>query len=534
MTDIEFAASSAIADDTSLLRKHAPILRLDRRELFRPIAVDRYVDACDLVVDGTVIRPASMAAMNASAGVGSYLRFIDDHERSAVGAEDVRRLANKILAGRLGHVGLFGRLLDAMFRLTLLVRPTVPKRTTTAAAMKVERLAIDRGATCYGRVVRQGEWLVLHYAYFYAMNDWRSSYWGLNDHEADWEQAWVYLDPSDHRPVWVAATSHEHHGADLRRHWSDPTITVVDGHPVLYAAAGSHALFMEPGEYVTRIDVPVLRWTQQLRRHVALAVGRTPRLDDGLGPALGVPFVDAATGDGVEVSEWDIRPMEGAWVEEFRGLWGVDTGDPLQGERGPGGPKFDRDGEIRRSWADPLGFAGMHGAVPPSAAAARVNIDKIDQAVEDLEEEIRSIGRLLPLAHLTQSPAEMDSVGLRLTELMRQRCELLDLRARLERGDCVVEDARSHLIRPAQPLDRSRRRSVLRDGWAVVSVPALSLMLAWLVLSGDVPVLTVSAVISASQMTRLAFGVILTALALALLAVNLREIRHVLRHSGQK
>ena len=34
---------------------------------------------------------------------------------------------------------------------------------------------------------------VLQYLFFFAMNDWRSSFAGVNDHEADWEQIFVYL-----------------------------------------------------------------------------------------------------------------------------------------------------------------------------------------------------------------------------------------------------------------------------------------------------------------------------------------------------
>ena len=45
----------------------------------------------------------------------------------------------------------------------------------------------------HGRVVRDGGWVVLHYLFFYAMNDWRSTFDGANDHEADWEQCFVVL-----------------------------------------------------------------------------------------------------------------------------------------------------------------------------------------------------------------------------------------------------------------------------------------------------------------------------------------------------
>ena len=34
---------------------------------------------------------------------------------------------------------------------------------------------------------------MLQYWYFYLFNDWRSSFHGVNDHEADWEMVTVYL-----------------------------------------------------------------------------------------------------------------------------------------------------------------------------------------------------------------------------------------------------------------------------------------------------------------------------------------------------
>ena len=38
---------------------------------------------------------------------------------------------------------------------------------------------------------------LLHYLFLYCMNDWRSSFFGANDHEADLEQAFVVLEDID-------------------------------------------------------------------------------------------------------------------------------------------------------------------------------------------------------------------------------------------------------------------------------------------------------------------------------------------------
>jgi hypothetical protein len=67
--------------------------------------------------------------------------------------------------------------------------------------------------------------------FFYPMNDWRSTFGGVNDHEADWEQVTVLLVPlvedaeranrADGSGVlrvgWVAFSSHDETGDDLRR-----------------------------------------------------------------------------------------------------------------------------------------------------------------------------------------------------------------------------------------------------------------------------------------------------------------------------
>ena len=57
---------------------------------------------------------------------------------------------------------------------------------------------------------------------------------------------------------------------------------------------------------------------------------------------------------------------EDGWVDGYRGLWGLDTGDRFAGERAPAGPKYTRTGSVRQAWYDPLGFAGLEKVAPPS------------------------------------------------------------------------------------------------------------------------------------------------------------------------
>ncbi len=469
--------SSPRPDDGALLRRHAPILRLDAREWFIPTDVDSYVEACSLWDrSGLVAESVTLADLDHRWSNGTHLRFIGDDDRRGLLVTDLRRTAKRMLSPRLGRVGLLGRILDAAFQLSVLIRPTTPRATAAAAAARARELGLQERPVCYGRAVNAGEWLVLHYAYFYVMNDWRTGYRGLNDHEADWEQAWIYCDPQTLDPVWIAASSHENRGDDLRRHWDDPELITFDGQPVLYPGAGSHAMFFRPGDYVSRIDIPALRWALRLqnwfRRHDVESGTR------GLGPALGVPFIDTASGDGLEVSRWDLRLMrdDAPWVSSYRGLWGRDTGDPTDGERGPSGPKFDRSGEVRAAWADPLSVAGLHGTPPPSAAATRVNLDKIDRVLDDLDRQIRERGRLLPLARQTDSVDRMAGESERLTELLRQRCELEGLERRIQLGQANPEGIRDHLRHPAVPLASRSRAGWMPAMWAALSVPILLAM----------------------------------------------------------
>ncbi len=481
-------------DQLALLQRHLPVLRYDARELFFPTAIEPYIATSALVVDGVEVRsPGETTPEMLDHRLNpSYLRFVSDSDRRSVVREEARRLAGKLLGPRLGRVGYFGRILDALFVLSVLLRPTTPRLTTVAASLKAERHGLHRTATCYGRVVEVGDWLVLHYAYFYVMNDWRSGYRGVNDHEADWEQAWLFCDPADRRPVWVVASSHENLGSDLRRHWDDPECLKLGDKPVLFVGAGSHALFFRPGDYVSRIDVPALRWLVRVR----LWARRVLRIQEaevevGPGPAFGAPFVDAATGDGAEIDDWDLVHLDErrSCFGAFRGLWGLDTGDPINGERGPAGPKFTREGRIRTSWADPVGFAGLHGTSPPSLADPSIGLENVEVGLDYLDIEIRKASRLLALSRSPDNRSAAEESE-RLTELLRQRTELQDLRRRLLDGDQSEVGRRDHLRDPAVPLAPPAENGWLLAIWATVSVPLVMLLVAAPILLAEVRVLS--------------------------------------------
>jgi len=90
--------------------------------------------------------------------------------------------------------------------------------------------------------------LALQYWLFYAYNDWN------NLHEGDWEMIQLVFESSNaHDALTTAPTSvgySQHEGAE-RAAWSSSKLERVNGtHPVVYAAAGSHANFYDDGLFL--------------------------------------------------------------------------------------------------------------------------------------------------------------------------------------------------------------------------------------------------------------------------------------------
>ena len=188
---------------------------------------------------------------------------------------------------------------------------------------------------------------------------------------------YLYEGQSGMTPEWVAYASHDFHGADLRRRFDDRVdLELVDGHPVVYAGAGSHAAYFRPGEYQAEIADPGPA-AGASRLAEALAKVWRERLGQGdeTRRPLRIPFVDFARGDGLAIgpgqaNSWTPNVIDETtpWVSRYRGLWGLFARDPISGENAPAGPMYDRDGTPRPSWFDPLGFAGLAQVTPPPQA----------------------------------------------------------------------------------------------------------------------------------------------------------------------
>jgi hypothetical protein len=200
------AAAPAALSDLELLRAYEPVLAFTQGEMFFPMRVEGYVERCSLTArtdskHQRVVAPTGSLNAHTLADFGTKeaqqqlsLRFVDEPMGGAGYQHWQARRPEFHAMGRLSRVGLIGRLPDALFRLTFFLRGRVPGGTTASAQVQYAEIqAEDPSYTYYGRVVRGEDYVVLNYQFFYAMNDWRSSFFGVNDHEADWEQIFVYL-----------------------------------------------------------------------------------------------------------------------------------------------------------------------------------------------------------------------------------------------------------------------------------------------------------------------------------------------------
>ena len=513
--------------DLELLRQYEPILRFTQGELFFPRAVDEYVRACslwelaadkkavELVPEGelTLEKLATFDAL--PAGHVLYLRFV----REPLTPLEYQRWMSRPgrpefkAPGRLARVPLISRIGDAFFDLSLLVRGTLPGGTSAAAEIETRELnKRDPRYVYYGRVVRDGGWVVLQYLFFYTMNNWRSGFYGVNDHEADWEQAFVYLfEEADGttRPMWLAYAAHDYQGDELRRRFDDPAIHRVGDHPIIFAGAGSHGSYFEPGEYMMNIEPSFLTpdkdalnlirkfWIETLRQgDPANAARRIEQL-------ISVPFVDYARGDGLSIGpgqpvEWTplLISDDVAWANNYRGLWGLDTQDRFGGERAPSGPKYNRDGSIRMSWYNPLGWAGVDKLFPPSHLPdeLRERMGEVEAELAQLRGQIETEREFLRdvaldvealkatdyfsalhdarAKELAARQAEFQRLVAREMELNETQLALSDYLARVEVGDYGPPAA--HLKQPHQPTPPVMQRRAI-EVWAAVS-GALALM----------------------------------------------------------
>lgn len=523
--------------DLELLRRFEPVICFTQGEHFFPMDVDRYIAECSLwearpdgkleclVPEGQLTLAGLLEVHPAPHGTVHYVRFVESLT-ALEAARFVARHRSHFLRsrGRLARVGLLSRIIDALFSITLILRGRVPGGTTAAADAAYRQLqAKDEKYVYHGRAVRQGGFVCLQYWFFYAMNDWRSSFHGVNDHESDWEQIIIYLEEKNLAPQWVAYASHDFTGDDLRRRWDDPEMRRDGEHPVIYAGAGSHASYFSPGEYMHEVALPfsapltrVMRALEKFWRetlHLGEADDQRREGKPKQSGVLVVPFIDYARGDGLQIGpgrtkQWEPRLLPDtfdtstghpqAWAHHFRGLWGLFARDPIAGENAPAGPKYNRDGSIRRSWFDPLGWAGLDKVTPADELIATItgrcaNLRQrqadVRKDIEDKMVTLRDLGleaeAMLNLPHLkAQHEAHRKQIaGLseaveRLRRNLAETHTLLEAletyQVRLQKGERLPP--RAHIQAAHHPAsEEAEELGRLAEAWAALSVGMLIL-----------------------------------------------------------
>jgi hypothetical protein len=499
-----------IERDLALLRRFEPILRFNEGEYFLPAAVEDYVRCCDLLEAGpdrerNVVAPRGSLTIDRLVDLGAdrprpgqFLRFVDEpFTRVQVAKWRVRPERPRFHgASRLARVGVFTRGLDALSRASLLFRGRNASGVQAAAETRYRTEMRPDHHPYYGRVVRDSGYTVVQYWFFYAYNDWRSRVFGVNDHEADWEQVVVYLagQDDDLRPVWVASSAHDEQGDDLRRRWDDPDLTIEDEHLVIHPGLGSHSGAYRAGEYLTTHDVPAFSGWLRLVRRISRVLLPWTRDDDLAG--LSIPYVDYSRGDGMSIGPGQQRPWAPVvidettpWVMHYRGLWGNDTEDPLGGERGPAGPRYERSALVRSSWGDPVGWAGLRKVAPDAASALqdlRTRLDEIGRELDELDEriEVRQIRQRAAVSsgEIVSPLAEAEVVTLA-AERVALRDEQFVLRRRLE-VPLPITGVHEHLRHRRSPLptEATGRRRLLAI-WSAISTSVVLVVVMVMVLS---------------------------------------------------
>jgi hypothetical protein len=499
-----------MVDDLTLLRAFEPVVRFTRGEFFFPVSVERYVARATLWGESAVEEPeilASSGSLDLAAlaargkpteGLGESLSGIMSGGKPGSAVIPLKDRPPRLKGGsRLAAVGLLARLVDALNRLSLIFRGSVPGGSAARSfLLQRDHLAPEQPAY-HARVLRDGGWIVCQYWFFYSFNNWRSAFGGVNEHEADWEQVTIYLDGTGEVddtglpiPRWVVFSAHDETGDDLRRRWDDPDLSLVDGrHPVVFAGAGSHSGAYLAGDYLITVPTPTLGGLVRVFRWIGRVVAPWSRSADDEG--LGIPYVDYARGDGRVCGPggdpWHavLIDEDTGWVRDFRGLWGHDTRDRLGGERGPAGPRYERDGTVRQSWADPIGWAGMAKVAPNPGVEEQLmsaRIAEIDEQLTGLDAELAT-GRLrMATAAAGMAPSSPEVRALapeeeRLLTLRMDATRLRDERARMAASlgrPAVDPGPHAHLRHrrtPLQPLSGRRARAL--SIWAVISTPVL-------------------------------------------------------------
>jgi hypothetical protein len=292
---------------------------------------------------------------------------------------------------------------------------------------------------------------------------------------------------------------------------------------------------------------------------------------------LGIPYVDYKRGDGLSIGVGQERPFrlvviddETPWVRDYAGLWGLDTEDRFGGERGPAGPRYERDGRVRRSWADPVGWAALDAVVPSATERSAVVVARLEELTAELatidtaRSDVRARLRAAVVGGATDTMAEEAELAALAERAVLRRDEHRRLCAVVQADPAAVDDPGPHAHLRSRPVpiaeEPAGRRRFLRawatvstplvlaligvlftvEGWAITTVVGLGLLgvftleavarqrlvafvinVAMVMLVGSIALALIGGLIASWRLT---VGVVVFGAALAILVANLREL----------
>jgi len=331
------------------VQRHAPILKFARGEQFFPMQVDAYIDKCSLhLCEGDdlqqmIIPPGYLTLADLHRWqspdhflvYADYQKYVDPQEV----AEFTPQVVDQIVEGTISHIKkLANRFLNGR----------LPGYVRGQALANYGDLAQNPPAYYYHVVPKSvsGEpYDVIQYWYFYAYNDWATTYGGTNDHEADWECIQLFFDSfEDDTPRYVGFSAHEHFYV---RMWDEVDKGAAGKRPIAYIGAGSHASYPEHDGW---------RWYRFVLNWVADPLNFFKHLKN---------FLSAEywrAGD-VTIDTWDAAiNLDGLdWVSDYKGQWGARyyirprITRSLRRKSGdaPAGPMYEIGGDVREKWSHP-------------------------------------------------------------------------------------------------------------------------------------------------------------------------------------
>lgn len=299
--------------------------------------------------------------------------------------------------------------------------------------------------TTYAHVATEPGGLAVQYWFFYPFNDY------TNKHEGDWEVVQLVFDAADadealgEDPVSVGYSQHE--GMEVAG-WDDAKLQVVDGtHPVVHAAAGSHANYFDDALYL------------------GTSGEQGFGCDDTRGPADDVrPAVEVIPSDPEAAS------AEFPWID-FQGRWGQREEAFYNGPTGP---------NTKDSWTDPISYQEEKGrdqsyAVPAGGLFGTSATDFFCNAVSGGSEVVRK---------LADNPARLLVIlavlGLLVAWVVRRTTWSPVHPLRIAR-----RRAAGQLIRAAARMYASRWRLFIGIGFLTVPASLLTFVLERVILSGS-------------------------------------------------